>query len=157
MAWLNTAPTEDPHRSGKSPAPDANRPEPLTRLKQMQRDGLEPFLPDNPAPKLTGWLFEIGPTVPAGMGEAAIGWTDIVAWSTCTGVQLPPWQARLLRTLSGEWLAQKHKARKTDCPQPFGGTSEQIERNREAVAKQLAEAFRRLASGGKRKRQIKRA
>lgn len=90
------------------------RPEPVTRLDTMKADGREPILPDNPAPYLTDWFLEIGPTA----GETPLGWQDLVAWSRLTGIELTPWEARTLRRLSKTFLNQKFDARKSGCPEP---------------------------------------
>ncbi len=69
---------------------------------------------------LIAYLFEFGPTTPAGMGSAPIGAIEIAAWQDLLGIEFQPWEARLLRRLSNEYLAESHAATKRDCPPPFG-------------------------------------
>lgn len=111
----------------------------------MRSSGVEPELPDNLAPHLTEWLFEIGPTVPGGMGATVIGWRDLEAWQTIMGIELSPWEARLLRKLSGVYLMQAAASEKPECPAPYL-TQNQIIRNRQAVDRQM-DALRSAARG----------
>jgi hypothetical protein len=102
-------------------------------LRGMEANGVEPSMPDNPAPYLTRWLLEIGPSVPAGMGEGVIGWQDMAAWERLTGVELSPWEARTLRRMSQAFVNQRSDARKANCPEPFAEP--------EAVAKRIDQQF----------------
>lgn len=133
---MNTAPEPE----GKGADKAAKQP---TRLAAMEAQDVDPAIPDNPAPHLTEWLLEIGPTVPAGMGEAEIGWDHLTHWQQNVGIELAPWEGRLLRNLSRAWLSAKHEARKPDCPAPWGGTANDLSQNREAVAT----GFEALLSG----------
>lgn len=108
----------------------------------MKDEGFTPSLPDNPAPYLIKWLFEIGPTVSTSMGESRIEWTHIKAWQETMGVELYPWEAQTLRFLSGEFLDQRGKSRKADCPAPY---VDQAQENRDAVSRQVASLFGGLA------------
>jgi hypothetical protein len=90
------------------------RPEPVTRLETLRAERRDPVLPSNPAPYLTDWFLEIGPTA----GDAAIGWQDLAAWERLMGVELTPWEARTIRRLSKTFLNQKFDARKPGCPEP---------------------------------------
>lgn len=111
MAWLNAAPRPDNHRSGD--------PEPPTRIAEMAAADMAPPIPPNSLKYLTDWLFEIGPCVAAGMGAGAIGWRDLAAWQDLTGIELMPWEARLLRTLSRAFVDQSWRSEKPDCPAPW--------------------------------------
>lgn len=139
LAWLNTAPRDERKVALTSRAAE----EPVSRLKQMQADGIEPMMPPVPPAPYLDWLLELGPTEAAGMGVVAVGWRTIDAWCSRTGVDLAPWEARLLRRLSGEWLAESDRARKPDCPAPWGG--ETVEGNRAAVAAKVGAALKALA------------
>lgn len=89
----------------------------------MQDRGETPALPDNPAPHVTDWFLEIGPTVATGMGEGPIGWQDMTAWSELTGVELDPWEAKTIRSLSSAFVAERHRARKPGCLAPYSTLS----------------------------------
>lgn len=138
LAWLHAAP--EPPKPPKGSNPPA--PEPISRLDKMLDEGKSPIFPDNPASYLSDWLFDIGPSVAGGMGEAPIGYRDMQAWSEITGVELLPWEARILRRLSGAYLAQKNDARKADCPAPYTGEDEAP---RDKVTDQFAAMFKSLA------------
>ncbi|EJL21892.1 hypothetical protein [Novosphingobium sp. AP12] len=84
----------------------------------MKAQGLEPVLPLNPLPYLSDWLFEIGPSAPAGMGDAAIDFRHMAAWTRIMGVDLTPWEARTLRRLSRAYVNQREDARKPACIEP---------------------------------------
>lgn len=85
---------------------------------------------------LIGDLFEIGPTMAAGMGEGPLTFGEIQAWIELTGVKRQPWEIRFLRRLSLEYLAQSHKSTKPDCLAPYG-----MESRREIVAAKIDNIF----------------
>jgi hypothetical protein len=118
----------------------------------MKAQGVEPVLPalspvlfENPhmpigLPVMVEWLMEMGPTEPAGMGMATISWATIGYWEKATGVELNPWQAKLMRRLSGDWFRQSEEARKMDCPAPYQ-SRESVQANRKAVNDGMLRAF----------------
>jgi hypothetical protein len=118
---------------------------PLTRREELKAAGDEARLPECAADFLLINLLEIGPVVTAGMGTAAAGWRELEAWQACTGIRLPPWQARLLVELAREYHSFTHKATKPDCPAPWGEEA-QTESRREAVARSLRIGFGALLS-----------
>lgn len=136
MAWLNTAPEVE--HTGKGP-----KPEPVTRLKKLQDEGAVPLLPHNPAPYLTDWLFEIGPSIASGMGESPIGFRDLAAWQEIMGAELLPWEARVLIRLSDSWLAERQRARKADALAPYTGEID----DQPVVRNRVAEQFKAMARG----------
>lgn len=114
----------------------------------MEATGDVPILPPNPAPYLSDWLFEIGPTVAAGMGEGRLGWRDLAAWQEISGIELMPWEARLLRRLSGEYADERHEAKKNDRLAPYGGNRDDIAARRAMVDRKLQAAFAGLKKAG---------
>lgn len=123
LAWLSARP-----RSADA-KPDAA--EPPSRLEAMVARGewpdfppVSPVLFDNPElpaghPVMVQWMFDAGPCEPGGGGAAPLSWRGLNAWTIGTGIAPEPWQGRLLRRLSAEWLAEGDKARKPDCPEPM--------------------------------------
>ncbi|WP_165913229.1 hypothetical protein [Novosphingobium sp. ST904] len=95
-------------------------------------------MPDNPAPYLTDWLIEIGPAAPGG---DPLGWRDLAAWQDITGIELEPWEGRLIRRLSTDFVSQRHKAEKADCPPPYTGIEDDIPAMRQRVSAQIAAIF----------------
>ncbi len=112
LAWLMAIPKADKKKLAATE-------EPVSRLKQIEADGLSPDLPPLPAPIFIEYLFEVGPMVPAGMGSAAIGWLDLAAWQDQTGRGLPPWQTMLLRRLSRDYVNEFLEADKPDRAAPW--------------------------------------
>lgn len=76
-------------------------------------------MPPNPAPHIIDWLMEIGLTEAAGMGSAPLSWQEIDAWCNRTGIDLATWEARLIRRLSADYLAECRKAEDRNCPPPW--------------------------------------
>jgi len=109
----------------------------------MQEDGIVPPMPILPATSYIEWLMDLGPADPEG---APIGWRTLQAWQECTGIRLQPWEAKLLRSLSGDWLAEKDRAKKPDCPAPW---THIVDSNREAVEHKIRAAFSGFALGPK--------
>ena len=101
----------------------------------MKKDGITVKMPSNPLPSVIGWLLEIGLAEAAGMGTVPIGWSTIDAWQRTTGVQLAPWQARLLRHLSTEYVAESRKAEDATCPAPW--RVETTDKEREIAQRRL--------------------
>lgn len=112
----------------------------------MKAAGTRIFLPHNPAPYLADWLFEVGPAA----GDREIGYSDLAAWQDITGIELEPWEGRLLRRLSRAWLNEQWQARKAARPAPFSGIDDTPKSVRESVAEQMAAMFRALAGRSKK-------
>lgn len=68
---------------------------------------------------LVEYLFQFGPTLAAGMGLGPVTFQEMRAWQDMAGIKLQPWEAALLRRLSGEYADEAHKAVKRDRPPPF--------------------------------------
>lgn len=130
LAWLNTAP-ETRKVTDKT----------QTRRERMDADGQPIPMPDNPARYLSAWLLEIGPSVAAGMGEGPIGWSDLTAWERLTGVELSPWEARTLRRMSQAFVAERHDAKKPECPPPWRGDDAEVMAQRDVVSAKIKAAF----------------
>lgn len=116
MAWLNAVPKPDERSKRAKIEPAAPR---LSRLDQMKKDGIVPKMPPNAAPHIISRLVEIGLTESNGMGQSPLSWREIVAWQSATGTTLPPWEARLIRSLSTTYLAEGRRAEAETCPPPW--------------------------------------
>jgi hypothetical protein len=125
MAWLNATPKPD--ERSKAARPEFERPK-ISRIEQMKKDRIPVLMPPNPAPALVGRLMEIGLSEAAGTGAAPLSWREIDAWCNRTGVDLPPWEARLIRQLSVEYLAESRRAESVNCPPPWRGEVTRRER-----------------------------
>ena len=130
MAWLNAVPK--PPAGSKRAAMTDQGPQ-LTRIERMKRDKVTPKLPPNPMPHLIGHLMEIGLSEAAGMGAAPLSWLTIDVWQRITGVELSPWEARLIRKLSVEYLAEGRRAESETCPPPWRAAVTRSEREAETA------------------------
>lgn len=134
LAWLHAVPEI---KTGKTKKRGEK-----SRIQQMKERGETALMPPNPAPHITDWLLEIGPL---GADAGALSWRDLAAWQGMIGVELEPWEARLIRRLSSEFATMRHKAEKADCPPPWSGTLEDVESGRDRVATKVRALF-----GGRR-------
>lgn len=114
-AWLGAVPEAKEGARGDSAE--------LSRRERIERDGGEIETPPfDQGEYLIGYLYEVGPTVAAGMGAGPVTFTEISAWQAARGFELQPWEARLLRRLSIDYLAESHRATKRDSAPPWGGS-----------------------------------
>jgi hypothetical protein len=118
MAWLNATP--------KPPEGSKQEPDTRTRAERFKESGIPVSMPPNPAPTVITRLMEIGLSEAAGMGAAPLSWREIDAWCNRTAVDLPPWEARLIRQLSVEYLAEGRRAETESCPPPWRGAEQSL-------------------------------
>jgi hypothetical protein len=119
MAWLNAVPRPDPRsRRGKN-AEGHDAPPRLSRLDELKRRKVVPTMPPCGAPELIARLIEIGLIEGGGMAQAPLSWSAINEWAIGQCVALPPWERRLLRRLSVEYLAEGRRAESENCPAPW--------------------------------------
>jgi hypothetical protein len=140
LAWLQATPVADvePSRSlSKRQKPEEPT---LTRAEIMAKKGVVPDLPYlSGGHYLIDYLMEAGPISAAGMGPVVLTWPELNAWVERTGVDLQPWESRMVRRLSADYLTQSRKSEKLDCPSPaFKPLTDEA---REVLAKQLESAL----------------
>ncbi len=117
MAWLNAVPR--PPEGASRARSNVSAPT-LSRAAQMKANGVKnPLMPPNPLPHIIDRLLEIGLSEAAGMGIGPVSWLTIDAWCRRTGVDLLPWETRLLRRLSIEYVAEQRRAESENCPPPW--------------------------------------
>ena len=85
----------------------------------MKRDGIPVQMPPNPAQHLVQYLVEMGMSEAAGMGMVPLSWREINAWCDRTRVDLAPWEARFIRRMSTEYLAEGRRAESENAPPPW--------------------------------------
>lgn len=119
MAWLNATPKPDART--KRAQIDADVPL-ITRLARFKADKIKPQMPPNPLPHIVDRLVEIGLNEQAGMGVGPLSWATIDTWMKVTGVDLMPWEVRLIRGLSVAYLSEGSRAESENCPPPWRGT-----------------------------------
>lgn len=136
-AWLNAVP-EAPQQGAGERAPRKSR---RDELKDVD---IEPDMPPLEWGRyLVDYLFELGPTVAAGMGSGPLPPSEIEAGQRLLGIQFLPWEARLLLRLSREYLQESHRATEERCTPPWDDPvvvqAEQI-----ATARRLEQDMQRL-------------
>lgn len=116
----------------------------------MQAQGVQPDMPQVEATHLLDYLFEVGPTMAAGMGAAPVTFGELDAWCNRVGIDLSPWESRALRQLSRNYVDESYKAEKRDCPPPWT-PKDMTEENRAAVSRQVEMSLRAIALAQKGK------
>lgn len=101
----------------------------------MKKDGIPIRMPPNPLPHFVAWFVEIGISESKGMGASPLSWREINEWQRATGVELSPWEAKLIRRLSTEYLAEGRKAESENHPAPW--RAEVTKREREIEQQRL--------------------
>lgn len=134
MAWLNATPKPDARTKRGRRSDDDDTPL-LSRIEQLKRQKVTPALPPVGAPHIVTRLIEIGLTEAAGMGFGPISWQTINAWVDASSVAIAPWEKRLLRRLSLEYVAEGRRAESENCPPPW--RTEITSRERDAAEAQL--------------------
>jgi len=110
--------SDDKGKPGTVKKPNPSRRETIRQdLKLAENEELA--MPPCDAGHMIDYLFEIGPTQVAGMGEAPISHAEIEAWQRNTGIELNSWEARTLRKLSAEYLTESMNATQPQCPAPW--------------------------------------
>lgn len=115
-AWLDAIPERD--EKDKRPANTVSR-----------RKALEEKSDPIDMPELTcgdylvNFLYEVGPTMAAGMGAGPLTYSELEAWQRANGIELRPWESALMRRLSCEYASESHAATKRDRPAPFAGAA----------------------------------
>ncbi len=91
---------------------------------------------------LVSALMEAGPTTVAGMGEIPLTWADLLAYQRGIGQDFAPWELRLIRRLSGEYLSESIRAKAPDARAPW--IKEVTAEQRSEVAQQMRDALRSM-------------
>jgi hypothetical protein len=102
-------------------------------MDRMKRDNIDPQMPPISAPHIVNWLVEIGLSEAAGMGAGPIGWQTINAWCNRTGIDLQPWESRLIRSLSVAYVAEGRTAESENCPPPWRAEVSEREKELELI------------------------
>lgn len=139
-AWLHSAPERPKSRNSKQPAP--------TRIQELLRQHgpeYEPPMPDlDSGGYLLDYFWEIGPFSPGATYPVPLSHLEIQAWQHNTGIELSAWQARTMRSLSEEYVAQLRLGESSTCLPPW---SEGITREQRAAAARSVRAAVRAMAG----------
>jgi hypothetical protein len=110
----------------------------VSRLEDIRRQGRAPSLPHISLPYLVELFLEVGPALAGGFGAAPLTHAELRAWQDDIGIRLTPWEARALKRMSGEYVAELSKAEATDRPAPF---VPDFRHRRREVARKIDEVF----------------
>ncbi|MDM0011988.1 hypothetical protein QTH87_05985 [Variovorax sp. J22P168] len=114
-AWLAAVPADD-----SSTARVTHPASPQSRGAQREAAGFAVDMPPlDAAAHLVDVLWQIGPSMPTGMGAVPISFGEMQAWQQQTGYALGSWEVRTLRRMSAAYVAQAEEARQRDCPPPW--------------------------------------
>jgi len=98
---------------------------------------------------LIDYLWEVGTAVSAGFGLSAVTFAELRAWQQCAGIDLQPWEVRILRLLSSDYVAESKRAEKPDSLAPYSNNTI-LEFDRAIVAKQVSNALKAFARAKRR-------
>jgi len=100
-----------------------------TRAKQAQDKDGELYYP--PIPRevayLLGHLESLGYSEVGMGGPVPLSWQEIAAWSQLQGVELRPWEATVLRSMSEQFVRELSEAESHLRPPPWSPEPEQID------------------------------
>lgn len=134
MAWLAATP-KPPEGMKKAERWDSIDPaEKMSRAERMGKVAAEAAMPPNPMPHMVERFIEMGMVEAGGMGTVPLSWSTLSAWSQMTGVRLCPWEARTIRRLSVDYLAEGRRAEDMTCPPPWHPPVSEAETSRERAA-----------------------
>lgn len=129
--------------SDKSKTPEISRREKLKKKLKLG-DAEELDMPPCDAHYLVGYLFEMGPTLPSGLGDSALTHGEIAAWQSNTGIELNAWESRTLKRLSNDYMSEARQANKIDRPAPWQDIPD-VTPSPDHVAASLKASMRELA------------
>lgn len=105
-----------------------------------------PMPPTGAGRYLVDHLLEVGPTTSTGMGAGALTWAELQAWQRQIGIELHPWELRMVRRLSRDFAVEAHRATAPDAAPPW---REETPLARARVDSQLRSILGGLARKGK--------
>ena len=80
-------------------------------------------------------LSDMGFCAPSGFGLSSLSYTDIKAWADLRRIDLQPWEAQLLHSLSTAYANQFNISDKPDCEPPYAKISKEEVKQAELVRK----------------------
>lgn len=124
MAWLKAAPKR--HKKDEDPK---------SRFESLDDDN-----PSKSLPEADTYLIKcfrlIGLFLDVGMGRYTLTWSEIDAFSTCSGYPLTGWESEQIILMSRAYVNYSHKAKELSCPSPFNlaaSDDDAMEANRKIV------------------------
>lgn len=128
-AWLNATPKRQGIEHGTQ----------QSRLQTFKDEDVPIELPEVEVGYLVAYLWDVGPTLKSSGGESPLTHGEILAWQQLQGIELQPWETRILIRLSFDYLVQSQKSEKFDCIAPYMKMKGRAMRKH--VAKKVDELF----------------
>lgn len=75
-------------------------------------------------------------------GPVGLTAVELNAWEQSMGVELSPWEHKVIREMSRAYVAALHGGEEPDAPPPYGAAV--VEVDRAAVSKKVSGAFKSL-------------
>ena len=132
MAWLQATPEKE-KKSRMESFKSINENHPLLTLPPLESHSY-----------IIEWLFDVGPGMSFGMGLCPLTYQEINAWAL--GIDINPWERKILKNLSSEYVSWSNQATKEDCPIPYAETEAPTEEKAAAITNGLADGFRSIMS-----------
>ena len=100
-------------------------------------------MPLPPVPRaarhLLDQFLELGPASRDASGLAPITFAEIGAWQAVAGIELLPWEARLMRRLSSAYVSQHALSAAPDALPPWGAVTSDA--GRDAISRRVRLIF----------------
>lgn len=117
---------------------------PPTRAERITNDGGNPLYPDvGEAEYIVEIWRDMGMVGSGGMGMVPLLASELLAWQEATATTLTPYESGCVLSMSRAYCGEASAAEKIDCPPPFGGAPQDVDRD--AVARKVTNAFQALA------------
>ena len=86
--------------------------------------------------------MDAGPIMQNGMGAMALTSTEIINYCRGSGNELTPWEFKLIRRVSADYLSQLQKSGEQFCSAPFKTGGAKSKEARAELDKKLRAAFK---------------
>lgn len=117
LAWWRAVPDEPPSKKPKPKAPIERKSRQAARFDAGGEPDMPAVTPESMY--LVEMLLDAGPIVSSTSGTRALIWSDFESWEKVIGAEVRPWEARILRRLSNDYLAELNRAEAHDAPPPW--------------------------------------
>ncbi len=149
-AWLHTPPKIEPQQTLKNTKAQQT---PSRLQKSRSELGDVGYMPDMPdvegLENVIDYFFECGPALFGSSGPLPLSHCEIAAWKENTGRELSPWEAKLLRQMSIEFVDWSAKAKDPSCLSPIA-EPELTAEARDNVSQRVSSFFKGLVKNESR-------
>lgn len=111
--------------------------------------GGEPALPDvGEVSYLLGYWQDLGLVGSGAMGATRLTAQELLAWQEGCGIRLDPWEFRVLREMSSQYISSLHESALPEAPAPLSAAQNAPldtplnETNRDLIQKKVVSQFK---------------